>query len=646
MTLSSHQKSKAILALAVFAVAVSLVHGVEIEQRGDDWHITGKTYRAVVDGEGNFSSLEVKGTEILTTSEEMGTGKVGGAFPGGKPAESVVRDTYRVTAEREDIRVSYEFDDDGFTLFSEGGTVAWHLSRHVTACATEDGIVPIDGSDTGMDSYTPGATFQPPAAGPAMLNNVHSLIAGDTAIRISHPYNLHDRRFFPVRILKGGEPSPRFSCRWTCGVEAGAVEFTGVVKLRAKGWERKQTASYGAGETPIIQLTMRSFARARAAAEVHWTAYDHPHSGKKVFDKTTTVFVPANADKIASVELPLKAPGPYWIHAAVAAGDSVLLRDKLGILYDAGNYKPPLTRPDDFEQFWEEKLAEMRKIPFDAKLTQADAYSSDAYAGYELEINGRGGKRRKGVLLVPRGPGPFDAVAGGASRNPGRVREILEKAGGQPAGVGMWQQGAPRIRIGWEADLRQNTYTYWNGRDDNNMLDAYLHKVRVTDYLRSRDDVRHIWLFGASRGGPVALVAAALAPEQVAAVNVHVPTSCGISWKDRPYRGWGRIPSNTPEGLKTAAYFDPVNFAPDLRVPVVMNGGFYDGLSPIPGMLAFCNHAVHAPFARCSIEQGTHGYFAVSGRGEMEKALAEHLAEQGIVPTKTETEGLEVPADE
>jgi cephalosporin-C deacetylase-like acetyl esterase len=191
---------------------------------------------------------------------------------------------------------------------------------------------------------------------------------------------------------------------------------------------------------------------------------------------------------------------------------------------------------------------------------------------------------------------------------------------------------------------RSAEFTYWNGRDANNMLHCYLRTVRLTDYLRSREDVRHIWLFGASRSGPVMLAAAALAPEQVAAVNVHVPTSCGVSWKDRPYRGWGRPPSRTEEGLKTAAYFDPVNFAPDLEVPVVMDGGFYDGLSPIPGMLAFCNHATEAPFVRWSIEQGHHGYFTSGRRKELEADLAKHLAKHGIVPGRSDGQGDDAAA--
>jgi cephalosporin-C deacetylase-like acetyl esterase len=166
------------------------------------------------------------------------------------------------------------------------------------------------------------------------------------------------------------------------------------------------------------------------------------------------------------------------------------------------------------------------------------------------------------------------------------------------------------------------------------MLHSYLRMVRLADYLRSRDDVKHIWLFGASRTGASMLAAGALAPERVAVVNVHVPTCCGISWSHRPYRGWGRPPARDAEGLETAAYFDPVNFAPDLQVPVVMDGGFYDGLAPAPGILAFYNHATAAPFRRCSIEQGPHGYFQASRRKQMEAELTEFLKQTGVAPNE------------
>jgi len=67
-------------------------------------------------------------------------------------------------------------------------------------------------------------------------------------------------------------------------------------------------------------------------------------------------------------------------------------------------------------------------------------------------------------------------------------------------------------------------------------------------------------------------------------------------------------------------------------VPVVMDGGIYDGLAPAPGILAFRNHATNAPFRRCSIEQGPHGNFQKPRRGELEAELAAYLRKQGIDP--------------
>jgi cephalosporin-C deacetylase-like acetyl esterase len=74
-----------------------------------------------------------------------------------------------------------------------------------------------------------------------------------------------------------------------------------------------------------------------------------------------------------------------------------------------------------------------------------------------------------------------------------------------------------------------------------------------------------------------------------------------------------------------AAYVDPVNFAPDLKVPVILDEGVYDGLSPAPGALAFYNHAENTPWKRLSIEPGGHGYFTSgfrqAARTELEKFL-------------------------
>ena len=68
---------------------------------------------------------------------------------------------------------------------------------------------------------------------------------------------------------------------------------------------------------------------------------------------------------------------------------------------------------------------------------------------------------------------------------------------------------------------------------------VYADHVRAFDVLLTRAavDPQRIAVTGASRTGPAALAAAALEP-RLALVDIHVPTSAGISWPSRFYEGW------------------------------------------------------------------------------------------------------------
>jgi cephalosporin-C deacetylase-like acetyl esterase len=594
----------------------SMVAAVEIARQDDGWHVNGKSYAAVVDDQGNFRSLVIDGKEFLAQRETEGAVKIGGNFPGAKPAASVERDGDTVAARRDDVLVTYTFDDGGFTLQTEGGSVCWFLSEAVTACAAGSPRWPLPAEN---------CAFRPSAKAGRFVRKV---IAEGAALSLDQPYQISRGRLCPHKEEDG------FQCRWSCGVDVEALELVNA-SLKAVGKDHRFTPLYEAGERPEFRITLSSLASKDASGELSFEVFDQPLHGEPVLKKKIPATVEASGQVVLSVEAPLEEPGLYWVKAVPFTGAEPSRRKRLGIIYDSNNYRPPLTRPDDFAAFWQEQLKKMRSIPFEPKLAENDDYAIESYTSYDLEINGHDGKRLACVLAMPNDPEPHDAEVGGWRGEASSVRRRLTKGSGQPVGVGMWQRGARRIFVG--APLpEESTYQSWNGRDDNNMLHSYLRMVRLADYLRSRDDVEHIWLFGASRTGASMLAAAALAPEQVAAVNVHVPTCCGISWADPPYHGWGRAPSRDVEGLRTAAYFDPVNFAPDLKVPVVMDGGIYDGLAPAAGIVAFHNHATKAPFRRVAIEQGAHGYFPPDDRKRMEADLAEHLESRGIEPKKRE----------
>ncbi len=611
----------AALALSFGWIVLPAALAVEITKDGDSWRVAAETYKAEVTREGHFRSLVVDGVELLAEGEYKQQPWVGGHFPGDKPAKSVSREGDALIATRDQVTVRYTFDDHGFKQRSEGGTVRWLLSEDVNACISSDGVIRPSGA----------------------RGDVYRIVAGRAAVAVDQPHHVVYGRMFPSRLTRGGKPEEPFETRWTCGVTVTPEEQVDLVSLDPAEGDPRLTAEYAPGNTPRLRATLKNLAEAPARVSVVWTAHDHPHDGEQVHGDVKKVNLGPGDEEQLELDLPVKEPGLYWVRVdllgagsdadpAAARGEPMQSRTR-GFIYDRDNYRPRLTRPEDFSEFWAQKLEAMRAIPFEPTLAKNEAYAIEGYAGFDLTINDHDGQRLACVLVVPEGPGPHDAEVGGWRGDSSAIQRSLVKFSEQAAGVGMWQRGARRIRL-WAPLPEESTYTSWNGRDENNMLHSYLRMVRLADYLRSRDDVKHIWLFGASRTGASMLAAAALAPEQVAAVNVHVPTCCGTSWSHRPYRGWGRPPAPDAEGLKTAAYFDPVNFAPDLKVPLVMDGGFYDGLAPAPGILAFYNHAAAAPFRRCFIEQGPHGYFQASRRKQMEAELAHFLEQQGIAPTE------------
>ena len=161
------------------------------------------------------------------------------------------------------------------------------------------------------------------------------------------------------------------------------------------------------------------------------------------------------------------------------------------------------------------------KLPFAAVLTPVAEKSTDAAIHYDLELTVAGGKRLKTVLQAPP---------------PGKIHRDV-----RPSGHGRRR----RKRADRLSHAQMATFTRWTSADDNNMVECCLLALRLTDYLRSRPDVGKVYLFGASRTGPIQFINAALDPTRIAGLEIHVPTSAGIGWRDKPYYAWG-----VPAGYK------------------------------------------------------------------------------------------------
>ena len=81
-------------------------------------------------------------------------------------------------------------------------------------------------------------------------------------------------------------------------------------------------------------------------------------------------------------------------------------------MYDAEHYRPPLTRPADFQAFWQATLKEMRDRPLDLQVTPAPELSNPHQAVSLVAFTGLEGRRIEGWLVEPTAAGKYPAMIG------------------------------------------------------------------------------------------------------------------------------------------------------------------------------------------------------------------------------------------
>ena len=248
-------------------------------------------------------------------------------------------------------------------------------------------------------------------------------------------------------------------------------------------------------------------------------------------------------------------------------------------------------RPADFDSFWNDKLSQQAKIPINPVLTpvQTDV------PGVELDMFTLDalGSHTHGYLAKPARDGKFPALiqlqyAGVYALNArGDAQHAAEgwlvinvdshdKSPTDPSG------GIPR---GYQAVGNTD-------REKSYFLDMYLRDSRALDYLLTRPDWdgKTIVLTGGSMGGQQSLALAGLRPEKISAVLVCVPagadTNGDLHGRKAGYPNW---PSDNTDVMKTALYFDPVNFASHIKAPVMAGMGFIDTTAPPAGIWTALN---------------------------------------------------------
>lgn len=286
------------------------------------------------------------------------------------------------------------------------------------------------------------------------------------------------------------------------------------------------------------------------------------------------------------------------------------------------------TRPADFARFWDQAKAMLAGIPLDAKEGPPTTYGPKEINDYnvtsaclppdydpaghraetvesrKVDFAGPDGGRVYGWLAKPEGKGPFPAML------------VLPGAGfsARPRPLEHARHGYVALDIqihGQDVDLAR--YPALPGYYDNQQYDppsayyyynVHLRCLQAISYLLSRPDVdaSRIVVVGGSQGGRLGIVVAGLDPRVKAVVSCipNSPNHPHLRWIAR-CNGYAELGDKLPtpglipvDGMDAAgappvlddlaghafAYYDPMNFAPDIRCPVLMSGGMIDPVSP------------------------------------------------------------------
>ncbi len=275
-------------------------------------------------------------------------------------------------------------------------------------------------------------------------------------------------------------------------------------------------------------------------------------------------------------------------------------------------YLPTRQEPPDFDAFWQSTLAEARVYPLNATFEKVD-YGLVAQETFDVTFNGFGGQSIKGWLILPKqrsgklpcvveyigyGGGrsfPIDwllwSSAGyahfimdtrgqGSSWSPGDTPDLYA-GGGNPHVPGSMTQGI----------LDPKHYYYRR---------VFTDAVRAIEAARSHPEVdaSQIALTGGSQGGGIAIAAAGLVSDVVAAMP-DVPFLChyqrAIELVDTyPYKeiaNYCHVHRDKVDTVfNTLSYFDGVNFSARAKAKALFSVALMDQICPPSTVYAVYNH--------------------------------------------------------
>jgi cephalosporin-C deacetylase len=346
----------------------------------------------------------------------------------------------------------------------------------------------------------------------------------------------------------------------------------------------------------------------------------------------------AISDGKAEVQASRDEPCILWLRATYRPAEGKPVQSVGGAAFSPTEIQPSMPAPDDFDQFWDPQKKRVDAIPPNAQLTpmETDVPNSEFYS---ITMDNVDGTKIHGYFTKPKGDGPFPALlqvqwAGVYSLDPNWIK-WLPSQGIMALDINAHdiENGKPKSYYDElnSGTLKDYTHQGRDSRDTCYFLRMYLSCYQAAEYLAHRPDwdKKHLIVEGSSQGGGQTLITAALDPH-ITAAAANVPAMC-----DHTAPVVGRAPGwpwlvgmkdgkPDPTQLQVARYFDAVNFAREIHVPIIVGTGFAD--------TTCCSSSVYAAFNVIPSSDKKMIIDPLAGHGGPNplygKAYTEFLAEQ------------------
>lgn len=296
----------------------------------------------------------------------------------------------------------------------------------------------------------------------------------------------------------------------------------------------------------------------------------------------------------------MKSPGFYRVRVwAVADGKRYEGLATAG--FDPEKIQPTVKEPADFDSFWKDVIAEARKVSLDPKITLMPERCTSEVNVYHISFqNDAPGSRIYGIMAVPKKEGKYPAIlrVPGAGIRPYTGDSRLASQGFITLEIGI--HGVP-------VNLDQQVYdnlmagalsSYWtirmNDKNTHYYKRVFTGCVKAVDFIYSLTefDGDNVAVTGGSQGGALTIITAGLDKRIKFAAGLYPAMCDATGYLNNRAGGWPhyfRTVQPKPNEVETLAYFDVVNFAKRVSVPIYLTWGFNDITCPPTSMYSAYN---------------------------------------------------------